>query len=293
MHVSLSGGSSLFANGDVIYTDFWGNYPAIDMTVELWIRDSMANTVASSGIERVHTADYSLNVSGTGVAGECYTARLAASGGGTGNEVGSSQVCIPAPPPPPPPGDQNGGNTDWSGTGSPIVLNLADGGYQLSGLDDPVSFDITGDGTRDRIGWTARGSSLAFLALDRNGNQFIDGGRELFGDATPLADGTRAANGFEALRQYDSNGDGRIDAADPIWASLLLWTDRDHDGASTSSELMPVAQSDLRAIEVVPHRSGRIDSKGNVFRFQSTAIVQRTHGDVGRPCYDIFFVMGR
>lgn len=295
MHVALSGGSPLFANGDVIYTDFWGNYSPIDMNVELWIRDSASTKIASSGLERVHTADYSLNVSGTGVPGQCYTSRLAASGADLGNEVGSSQVCLPdaPPPPPPPPADQNGGNTDWSGTGSPIILNLEPGSYRLSGLDDPVSFDITGDGHRDLIGWTARGSNLAFLALDRNANGTIDDGRELFGDATPRIDGTRAANGFEGLRDFDENRDGFIDAHDPIWQRLLLWIDDDHNGISDSAELVPIGSSSVRSVSLDYHAAARHDPSGNRYRFEALTTISNGRTTVVRPCYDVFFVVAK
>lgn len=50
------------------------------------------------------------------------------------------------------------------------MVNLAEGAFEFSGADAPVNFDITGDGWPNRITWTAAGSSLAFLARDRNGN---------------------------------------------------------------------------------------------------------------------------
>lgn len=204
----------------------------------------------------------------------------------------SDSACRPAPPndpPPQPPPDQNGGNTDWSGTGSPIILAIDGGSFPLSGLADPVLFDITGDGHADTMGWTARGSSLAFLALDRNGNGSIDDGRELFGDATPLANGTRATNGFEALQEFDSNRDGVIDDRDPIWSSLVLWTDTNHDATSAASELQPIAASAVRAIDLAYRAVGRRDAYGNLFRYEAT--IALTHGR--RSCYDVFFVVAR
>jgi hypothetical protein len=43
--------------------------------------------------------------------------------------------------------------------------------------------------------------------------------------------GGSGAQGFAALAAYDSNGDGVIDANDPIYSQLRLWVDGNHDGA--------------------------------------------------------------
>ena len=47
---------------------------------------------------------------------------------------------------------------------------------------------------------------------------------QLFGDAMPLPDSSIALTGFDALRAYDSNGDGKIDVSDEIYASLKVLT---------------------------------------------------------------------
>ncbi len=80
-------------------------------------------------------------------------------------------------------------------------------------------------------------SVTPWLALDRDGDGAITGRAELFGDATVLADGSRAANGFTALAELDANTDGVIDRRDPAFARLVLWADRDGDRTSTPSEL--------------------------------------------------------
>src|SRR5205823_12603124 len=93
-------------------------------------------------------------------------------------------------------------------TSSPIVINFSTGGYRLSGADSPVLFDISNEGHVRRIGWTAAGAEEAFLCLDRNGDGQITNGSELFGNATPLKDGSLADNGFQALADFDDNHDG-------------------------------------------------------------------------------------
>jgi uncharacterized repeat protein (TIGR02543 family) len=57
----------------------------------------------------------------------------------------------PAPPDPPDPPIAD----DWVSGCSPIVINFAKGGYDLTGAESPVSFDIAATGTPVRIGWTA------------------------------------------------------------------------------------------------------------------------------------------
>jgi hypothetical protein len=164
-------------------------------------------------------------------------------------------------------------------------LKLGNGPWKLSGLDDPVSFDITSTGHLDTIGWTAADSGIAFLALDRNGNGRIDDGGELFGNNTLLAGGNRARNGFEALADFDANGDGVIDENDPVWSRLLLWTDRNHDGVSQADELQPIAASPMTSIDLDHHWTGRRDAYGNAFGFEA-------HLKAGRrtqTLYDVFF----
>jgi hypothetical protein len=197
-------------------------------------------------------------------------------------------TCNPVPPAPP--GGGNGGEIlvdcdASSGCAEPLLINLDNGPFRLSGLNDPVLFDMNADGRREPIGWTARYSDVAFLALDRNGNRLIDNGSELFGNASPLPNGTRAANGFDALAQYDANGDGVIDSSDPIWRSLLLWTDRNHNGISERDELAPIASSEVSRIYLSYRWVGRRDSSGNVFGYQGRVVV---HHDV-RIFYDVFF----
>ena len=45
------------------------------------------------------------------------------------------------------------------------------------------------------------------MTYDKNGNGIIDDGSEMFGE-------TNAANGFEALKKFDDNKDGKIDEND-------------------------------------------------------------------------------
>jgi hypothetical protein len=194
---------------------------------------------------------------------------------------GIPPVCQQSPP------TYNGGCPDCGDGYSPIILNLARGDYQLTGTDDPVTFDINADGIADRVSWTARGADMAFLVLDRNHNGRIDDGSELFGDSTRLADGTRASNGFEALRQFDSNGDGIVDGRDVRWPELALWIDRNHDGISQPEELMPLQAAGVTALGYAHHWNGRRDRSGNLFRWEAHYVA---NGHLW-TYYDVYFLV--
>ena len=171
---------------------------------------------------------------------------------------------------------------------TPILFDLGGLGYKLTSADDGVSFNIRDDGVARQIGWTAPNSEVAFLARDRNGNGSIDTGAELFGNATPLASGVSAANGFAALAEMDGNGDAVLDQEDAVWPSLRLWVDRNHDGISSPDELQAVQGSNIRWIGVAFEVVNRRDRWGNTFRFMSRFGVASTGGHGGtRLFYDV------
>ncbi len=110
--------------------------------------------------------------------------------------------------------------------------------------DRPVAFATTtfafSPGSPVETAWPT--AATPWIALDRDRDGAITSGRELFGDATLLPGGETATHGFAALAALDADGNGTIDRRDPAFASLLIWTDRDSDGASTPSELRPLSE---------------------------------------------------
>ena len=82
---------------------------------------------------------------------------------------------------------------------TPIILDLDGDGVETTGVKAGAYFDHAGDGFAEQTGWV--GADDGLLVYDRNGNGVIDSGAELFGNNTMLANGSKAANGFEALKE--------------------------------------------------------------------------------------------
>jgi len=185
---------------------------------------------------------------------------------------------------------------------SPIIIPLGRGAeYKLTSAQGGVVFDLNADGTPEQVAWTEADSELAFLALDRNNNGKIDDGSELFGDHTVAG----SPNGFDALEKLAmqvSGGElktGTINADEPIFAKLLLWQDRNHNGVSEASEVTKLSDSYLSDIGLGYKVVGRRDRFGNKFRYQGFAHVRTGPGknsprspqeDQQRvlPIYDVF-----
>jgi hypothetical protein len=74
------------------------------------------------------------------------------------------------------------------------------------------------------VGWV--GANDGFLVLDEDVNRVAGNGAEMFNN--PLV--AEAGRGLRLLEAYDANGDGIINAADPVYGLLQVWRDLDQDG---------------------------------------------------------------
>ena len=117
----------------------------------------------------------------------------------------------------------------------PLAIDLGALGIELTTLENGVNFDLDKNGFAEKTAWI--GLEDGFLCLDRNGNSKIDDGGELFGDQVELSNGAISVSGFEALADFDEDGDGVIDHNDTVWNDLRVWIDANHNGISDSGEL--------------------------------------------------------
>lgn len=156
----------------------------------------------------------------------------------------------------------------------PIVLDLDGDGVETVGLgDSQVMFDTDGDGRRTLTGWL--NADDGFLVYDRDGDGFINDGREMFGNGTYRYDGEghyvngfenagnlkRCESGYEALAQEDTNGDGVINHLDRNWSSFRVWRDLNQDGLSQADELFTL--EDLGIAEINLGSQGGFVAQGD------------------------------
>jgi hypothetical protein len=150
----------------------------------------------------------------------------------------------------------------------PLMLDLDGDGLETTGVAGGVAFDLNADGAQDRVSVATGGDAL--LALDRNGNGRIDDGRELFGDQNG------DANGFEALRRYDDNGDGLINRSDTVYSQLRLlsWN---LDG---TQQLQDLAAAGVDAIALdYTHSSDALDTGDSVAQRGNFIRSDGSHGE--------------
>lgn len=178
---------------------------------------------------------------------------------------------------------------------SPVVVDVLGDGFDLTSSENGVFFDLDGDGTLDRLSWTAIDSDDAWLFLDRNNNGRVDDGTELFGNFSPQPP-SENPNGFIALAVYDEaesggNGDGKIGPEDAIYSQLLMWQDLDHDGMSGEGELSTLDDANVAGMSLHYLETKWQDAHGNLFKYRvKLERVENMSGATARWAYDVSLV---
>lgn len=136
----------------------------------------------------------------------------------------------------------------------PLALDLnGDGKIGISPASNGGAyFDHNGDGVSHKSSWINKEDGI--LAYDRNGNGNIDDGGELFGNFTQIKDKESnqrlAKDGYEALKEFDSNNDGLIDKNDDKFKDLKIWQDANSNGISDEGELKSLDELGIASLSL-------------------------------------------
>ncbi len=153
----------------------------------------------------------------------------------------------------------------------PVALDLNGDGAQTTGTAKTAAFNVDDSGYLKNTAWL--NNSDGFLFLDRNLNGQIDGGRELFSNAT-VALSERGLNG---MRWIDSNYDGSLSALDPVWNELKVWQDANGNGTSDAGETKTLAQLGITSLN---YAMGTFERNGQVSELSSPDLVADTQGTI-------------
>ncbi len=150
----------------------------------------------------------------------------------------------------------------------PLVINFSGKAAELS--ERKFSFDIDMDGRENQISFLQPGSG--FLALDKNNDQTINNGSELFGP--------ESGNGFKDLAAYDLDENNWIDENDAIYDNLRIWV-KDADG---NDSLFALGEKGIGAIYLNSAATlFSLKDSDNTLQgqVQSTSLFVRQDGGVG------------
>ncbi|MCG8324646.1 MAG: calcium-binding protein, partial [Thiotrichales bacterium] len=172
---------------------------------------------------------------------------------------------------------------------TPLVLDLDNDGLELTSLEGSrTHFDHDANGFAEQTGWVA--ADDGFLVRDRNGNNRIDDGTELFGDNTPVQNGEHsAADGFAALAELDSDADQKITADDPGFQELKIWRDLNRNGRTDPGELADLSAHDITGIHLNPQAQDQTIHGHSV---PMISAFERNDGSTG-AVGDVFFQVNR
>lgn len=124
---------------------------------------------------------------------------------------------------------------------SPLMMFFDDKVPEFSGVS---TFPLYGVKDGARVNWPEKDAPGYFLVkLDKKGDE-IRSHQQLFGKTD------KYENGFEALKEHDSNKDGVIDSKDPIFKSLALWRDSNSNGNSENGEVVSLASKGVVSIDL-------------------------------------------
>ena len=174
----------------------------------------------------------------------------------------------------------------------PLVLDLDGDGVEVSDYmsNETVYFDSDNSGIKKATSWL--NPDDGFLVLDRNGDGLINNGGELFGDHTQLNDVSFAENGFQALRELDSDFNGIINKNDKKFNELKVWQDKNSDGINQANELFSLDELNIASIDLnfkpINHDLSGDSIEADTSHYSTATGQNRTISDINFS-YDPYF----
>lgn len=132
----------------------------------------------------------------------------------------------------------------------PIVLDLGSDGLEFTSAKNGIAtFDVNGDGKKDRLAWVSAKDAL--LVYDYDQNNLITQFDELsFGShlSTPNPD----LPDLQALArpEFDTNQDGVLSAKDAKWNLFKVWQDKNSNGVVDAGELQMLDQAGVKSMQL-------------------------------------------
>ncbi len=144
--------------------------------------------------------------------------------------------------------------------GLPVVLDLNGNGFHfIPTRDSNAYYDFTGDGVRERTGWTSGADGI--LAYDLNGDGVINKRDEIRFKGYTVG----ARTDLEGLAHFDTNVDGTLSAADAEWSKFYVWQDANEDGLQTPTELRTLAQAGVQSLNLTTDNVESVVDGATVF----------------------------
>lgn len=138
--------------------------------------------------------------------------------------------------------------TFWAHGYDPVVIDLGSDGLEfIDAADSNVMVDRNGDGIMQKMAWIK--PSEGILAWDNNYDGMINRTDEIefWSHVNPQVQGVTDLQAL-ARPEFDTNQDGKFDAADSKWAEFKLWQDTNSNGVSDAGELKTLAEAGIKTL---------------------------------------------
>lgn len=156
-----------------------------------------------------------------------------------------------------------------------VVLDLdGDGLEERRYKKSKVSFDMDGNGSRDRTGWVIKGDGM--LVIDRNGNGRVDDASEM----AFLDSDNALLTGQAGLLALDTNSDGQISADDDLFSELSVWVDANRNGVTDIGEMRLLSNHGIESISLAFASVEQSKKFGRNVTL-ATTVFTRTDGSTG------------